>query len=65
MVGSGFFDGFGLGFFDKRRIVEPTGKRSGFLFGGFGRFGEARVFGVEVDDASLRGITESSPSNNY
>ena len=51
VIGAGLVDRFGLGLLDKRRIVQPSFERLGFLLGGFQRFGEPGLFGGDVDDA--------------
>ncbi len=46
VVGTGFFDGFGFGLFDKGGVGEAARERIAFLGGGFDGFGDAGAFGV-------------------
>src|SRR5690606_31750198 len=51
VVGAGFFDRFGLGFFDEGRVVEAFGEGVAFLERYFACLGEAGLFGGDVDYA--------------
>ena len=46
MVGTRFFDGFGLGLFNKSGVGEAACERVAFLGGGFDGFADAAAFGV-------------------
>ncbi len=50
VVKTGFFDGFGLGLFDKGSVGKAACKGIAFLGGGVDGFGDAGALGVQVDD---------------